>query len=111
MFINGCETCQLKPEEALPFVAAFGRAGASGILGTEVSINLPLAAEVGESILQGIAGGLPAGQVLRETRWKLLPAGDSFVIRAYERAHRSSSRMLMDGSCASGGGQFCRSIA
>ena len=48
---------------------------------------------------------------VRETRWKLLPAGDSFVIRAYERAHRSTSRMLMDGSCASGGGQFCRSIA
>ena len=44
VFINGCHTTALSPEEALNFVSAFVEATyASGVIGTEVAVFEPLA--------------------------------------------------------------------
>jgi hypothetical protein len=75
VFVNGCQTCMLKPEETLQFVSAFTYAAAGGMLGTEISIKLPLATEVAEFVLAGIAKERPIGEVLREMRWLLANKG------------------------------------
>jgi hypothetical protein len=75
VFINGCHTSSLKPEETLQFVSAFSYAEASGVLGTEISVQLPVAVEVGQLILNGLAGGSQVGELLYDVRWKLVNKG------------------------------------
>ena len=43
MFINGCHTTNLTPDEILTFVTGFSYARASGVMGTEVSVKVPIA--------------------------------------------------------------------
>ncbi|HEX9106391.1 MAG TPA: hypothetical protein VF832_04175, partial [Longimicrobiales bacterium] len=76
VFINGCHTAELMPGSMLNFVNQFGQARASGVLGTEVSIRLPLATEVAESLLRRVVGGAPVGQALYEVRWELANKGN-----------------------------------
>lgn len=74
--INGCHTADLKPEQLQNFVSAFIYAGASGVLGTEVNIRLPLAIEIGESLMQKLAAKVPAGVALYQMRWELANKGN-----------------------------------
>jgi hypothetical protein len=76
VFINGCHTCDLKPEQTLQFVSKFAYAEASGVLGTEISIQLPLALEVGDLVLQSIAAGNEVGKALYDMRWHLVNKGN-----------------------------------
>jgi hypothetical protein len=76
VFINGCHTANLKPGEVLNFVTAFNFAGASGVIGTEVAVILPLAAEISESLFRKIASDVPVGQAMREVRWELANKGN-----------------------------------
>jgi hypothetical protein len=76
IFINGCHTADLKPGEILSFVTTFANFGASAVVGTEVSIRLPLATAVGEAILRRLIGGEPLGAAMHSERWDLANKGN-----------------------------------
>ena len=75
VFINGCHTSDLTPGQVLEFVSAFGFAGASGVVGTEVNIQLALAIEVAGALLTQIGGQISVGQALYRVRWDLVNKG------------------------------------
>jgi hypothetical protein len=75
VLINGCHTADLEPGQLLNFVTAFTRAEASGVVGTEVSVRLPVAVEVAESLISKILCGIPAGQAMWLMRWELANKG------------------------------------
>lgn len=78
VFINGCHTGDLQPGEVLSFVSAFGLARAAGIVGTEVSVQLPVATETAERFLGKMVAreGGRLGQAMREVRWELANKGN-----------------------------------
>ncbi|GEM_PF-2539449 len=78
VFINGCHTADLKPGQLLSFVTTFAALGASGVLGTEVSVVLPVAIEVAESLFAKLAqpSPPPLGEALRQIRWELANKGN-----------------------------------
>jgi len=76
VFINGCHTCELKPEETLQFVTAFAWAEASGILGTEISVKLSLAIPIAQFLLEATVRGEKVGQSLRQMRWQFANKGN-----------------------------------
>jgi hypothetical protein len=75
--INGCHTVDLTSSTLSDFVGTFvNRAGASGVVGTEVAIEQGLASFLMELFLVQIASGASAGEALRNARWKLLSRGN-----------------------------------
>jgi hypothetical protein len=76
IFINGCHTSDLRPDDILNFVETFGVLGASGVIGTEIKVRLPLAAEIGESLLRKIAGGAKVCDAMYRVRWDLANKGN-----------------------------------
>jgi hypothetical protein len=76
VFINGCHTTDLTPGQLLDFVTCFTYAKAGGILGTEISVQPPVAFEMAERLLDKITRRVPVGQALYETRWELLNKGN-----------------------------------
>ncbi len=76
IFINGCHTADLVPGQVLNFVTAFTALGASGVVGTEVSILLPVATEVAEDLFSRLEQGDAIGQALYEIRWNLANKGN-----------------------------------
>lgn len=78
VFLNGCHTSDLKPGEVLNFVSAFGRAGAAGIIGTEVSVPVPVATEIAERLFEKLVSAGRLGQAMREMRWELANKGNLF---------------------------------
>jgi hypothetical protein len=78
VFINGCHTGDLEPGEVLNFVSVFGGAGAAGIIGTEVGVQLRVATEVAERLLGKLVASeeAPVGQAMRELRWELANKGN-----------------------------------
>jgi hypothetical protein len=55
IFINGCHTTDLTPGAILNFVDGFATLGAGGVVGTEVSVRLPVAVEMAQLILGGVS--------------------------------------------------------
>lgn len=76
VFINGCQTANLEPGLVMNFVTTFTGFGAGGVIGTEVSIRLPLAIEIAARVLKRILQPLPIGQAMREVRWELANKGN-----------------------------------
>jgi hypothetical protein len=78
VFINGCHTTALEPEQALEFVTSFIRvANAAGVIGTEITIFESLARSFAEDCLRRfIVGGKTIGEAVREARLALLKAGN-----------------------------------
>jgi hypothetical protein len=81
VFINGCHSSDLTPGEILNFVSAFGLAGASGVIGTEVSVKLDIAVLFAEMLLPallvaGRSGGGAVGAAVRDVRWRLANRGN-----------------------------------
>lgn len=77
IFINGCHTANLKPGEVLNFVTALSFAGASGVIGTEVSVLAPVAIEISELVFKKmVEEKLPVGQAMYQTRWELANKGN-----------------------------------
>jgi hypothetical protein len=84
VFINGCETAKLRPGEVLSFVTFFGGVRAGGVVGTEISVMLPVATEVAEMLVTrltrtaapGSPSGMSIGQAMREVRWELANKGN-----------------------------------
>lgn len=76
VFINGCQTTALSPEQMLSFVSEFNFARASGVIGSEVSVQVPVAIEAASILLRKLVNGVPAGVAIREMRWELANKGN-----------------------------------
>lgn len=72
VFINGCHTTELTPDQLLSFVGAFSDINAVGIVGTEVSIDEQLACWFGERFFVGMLERKRLGDVIRDLRLRLL---------------------------------------
>lgn len=74
VFINGCHTTDLEPERAIDLVSGFiETAGASGVIGTDITIFEPLAVAFGEHFLRRfLLQKLSLGDSIRFARLKLL---------------------------------------
>jgi hypothetical protein len=84
--LNGCHTTESTSGTLNSFVTAFTRwAGASGVLGTEVTLEQGLAAWAAEEFLTAMAAGDTVGDALRRTRWTMLRRGNvmGFAYTAY----------------------------
>jgi hypothetical protein len=85
VFINGCHTTALDPEQAVEFVSFFvGEAWASGVIGTEITVFEELARPFAEGFLERfIVQRLPIGEAIRGARLALLkernPLGLAYI--------------------------------
>jgi len=77
VFINGCHTTDLDPEQTINLVEAFVRRGGVGVIGTEITIFEPLACSFAEECLrQFMVEKLSIGEAIRKSRLKLLKEGN-----------------------------------
>jgi hypothetical protein len=77
VFINGCHTTALSPKAVMDFVSVFVQdAGASGVMGTEITVVETLARAFAEGFLQRLLEGEELGRAVRATRLALLKRGD-----------------------------------
>ena len=76
VFINGCHTTALGPEELGDLVGGFVKdANALGVVGTEVTVFEPLAKAFAEDMLAGFLDqGMTIGAAIRRARFDLLRA-------------------------------------
>ena len=73
VFINGCHTTALDPEQAFNLVQAFVNRGGAGVIGTEITVFEPLASVFAEECLRlFLSGKASIGEAIRSTRLKLL---------------------------------------
>jgi hypothetical protein len=74
VFINGCHTTAVEPEQALEFVSGFIEvANASGVIGTEITVFEPLAKRFAEHCLRRfMVEGQSIGEAIRGARLALL---------------------------------------
>jgi hypothetical protein len=85
VFINGCHTTALEPNQALQFVSAFVENGhASGVIGTEITIFEPLATEFAQEFFSRlIVQSQSVGRAVHSARLALLarmnPLGLAYV--------------------------------
>jgi hypothetical protein len=76
VIINGCHTTNLTPGQMLNFVAPFTQAGASGVIGTEISVLLKVAVPVAEMLFASLAAEEPVADAIRSMRWTLMNRGN-----------------------------------
>lgn len=77
VFLNGCHTTALDPEQVMDLVTEFIEIGqASGVIGTEITIFEPLARVFAEECLGRFFAGQPIGQAIRGARLRLLQSGN-----------------------------------
>lgn len=78
VFINGCHTSALQPSHAFDLVTGFiETAGASGVIGTEITVFEPLACAFGEAFMDHFVNQRKAvGESVRLARLRLLQAGN-----------------------------------
>lgn len=78
VFINGCHTTALGPEQVLDLVAGFvEEADAAGVIGTELTVFEPLACDFAETALaEFLSGAATIGAAVRRARLELLRANN-----------------------------------
>ncbi len=77
VFINGCHTTAVEPTQALNLVQDFVNTGASGVIGTEVTIFESLATDFALECLRAFTpGSTTIGSAVRSARLKLLKEGN-----------------------------------
>jgi hypothetical protein len=77
VLINGCETTAMSPADPGEFVNPFVGAGASGVIGTEVPMDQPVASEVAEELLKRLlVPGATVGSALQGMRRALCAKGN-----------------------------------
>ena len=86
IFVNGCHTVNVEPENAVDLVSGFiETAGASAVVGTEITVFEQLATEFGESFLsEFLVQRNELGRTIRNARLRLLsnslnPLGLAYV--------------------------------
>jgi hypothetical protein len=95
VFINGCHTTAVEPEVAFNFVSGFiETAGASGVIGTEITIFEPLARVFAEECLRHFLDGVSIGESIRAARLALLeelnPLGLVYIPFVLNELHLNS---------------------
>jgi hypothetical protein len=81
VFINGCHTAALSPEDVVSFVEAFAGINAAGVIGTEIAVAQPTASEFARRFYTSFAGAdgadpQPAGIAVYKARVDLLAKGN-----------------------------------
>jgi hypothetical protein len=77
VFINGCETAKLTPEDILSFVQALAGMHAAGVIGTETTVDQTIAGEVALRFYQQFCGARASvGRALHRMRIDLLRKGN-----------------------------------
>ncbi|HUX88006.1 MAG TPA: CHAT domain-containing protein, partial [Chloroflexota bacterium] len=77
VFINGCHTTAVAPDQAINFVSAFLEySNAAGVIGTEITIFEPLARQFAEEYLRRFFAGAHLGEAIRGARLALLASGN-----------------------------------
>lgn len=77
VFINGCHTTAVDPEQAINLVQDFVGSGGAGVIGTEITIFEPLACDFAEECLRlFLSGKSSIGEAVRSARLKLLKEGN-----------------------------------
>ena len=77
VFINGCQTAELTPEDILSFVAALAGMHAAGVIGTETTVDQTVAGEVALRFYQQFCGRhASVGMALHRLRVDLLRKGN-----------------------------------
>ncbi|WP_316742920.1 CHAT domain-containing protein [Streptomyces sp. MK7] len=76
VFLNGCHTTDDTPGTWLTFVDVFSSLGASGVIGTEISVGQNFAGEVAQSFWRHFLAGLTVGESLHRVRAELLGKGN-----------------------------------
>lgn len=75
--MNGCHTSEMTTATLSNFVDAFAnRAGAAGVVGTEVTVEQGMAGWAMTRFLSLLVDGAGAGQALREVRWHMVNRGN-----------------------------------
>lgn len=72
VFINGCETMAVLPEQIHDFLSVLKQLGASGVIGTEVKVWTDLARPFGSQVLTHILNGKSVGETFLEIRKDML---------------------------------------
>jgi hypothetical protein len=73
VFINGCHTVDITPDDLLNFCRTLGYVRAAGIIGTEISVHETLARDFATGFLRRVSSGnIAAGAAMREQRLALL---------------------------------------
>jgi hypothetical protein len=74
--INGCHTVETVSGSLSDFVVAFtGWARGAGVIGTEITVDQPVAAWAMELFLDAVRGQ-PVGEALRTMRWRMIAHGN-----------------------------------
>jgi hypothetical protein len=78
VFINGCKTVALSPEQIVTFVDAFTGARAAGVIGTEIAVAQPLASDFAQHFFKHLMAdsAVTVGQALRRSRLDFLAKGN-----------------------------------
>jgi hypothetical protein len=78
VFINGCHTTQLTPENAFDLVGGFiDNAGAAGVIGTEITIFEPIAVQFSEEFFRRfLLEKETLGAAIRGARLEMLKSGN-----------------------------------
>lgn len=77
VFINGCHTVDLSPNQIVSFVTSFQYARARGVMGTEIFIQAPVAYEVAEQLFDKLINQkMPVGVAMYQIRWELANKGN-----------------------------------
>jgi hypothetical protein len=90
VFLNGCHTLDVLPQSPVNFVDCFSQVGASGVVGTEITLDQAMASEASEVFFEHLVGtpGMGVGEALRRTRLHFLAKGNmlGLAYTAYCRA-------------------------
>jgi hypothetical protein len=95
VFINGCHTTAVEPEQAMEFVSSFVRlAHAAGVIGTEITVFEPLAQAFAENFMRKfVVESKSVGEAIRSSRLALLASGNPLGL-AYIPFAIASIKML-----------------
>lgn len=77
VFINGCHTAELTPDDLISFVYRFIDASANGVIGTEVVVSQHLASEIALTFFgYFLQEGTPIAEAMRRARLDFLRKGN-----------------------------------
>ncbi|WP_369147857.1 CHAT domain-containing protein [Streptomyces sp. R44] len=76
VFLNGCHTADRDPASWLGFVDTFTELHASGVIGTEITVDQALASEFAELFWEALLAGQEVGPALHGVRMRLLRKGN-----------------------------------
>jgi hypothetical protein len=72
VFLNGCHTVDVTPDDLLDFNRVLAAKKASGVIGTEIFVPEPLARHFARGFFEGLARGDKIGDIIRRQRLLLL---------------------------------------